>query len=217
MRAYFTNNTNSEVTATSWDETCQDAQISDNGLLTAGDVTADSQGTVTATYSSGGIIRSAQKDITIEDTGSGGSPTLSHIVINGPANVDENTSATYTCTAHYTDGSTAQVAADNWTVDCPQTSISLNGVLNAGEVSANTQCIVTGTYQSISNEFNISIIDTTTVATLTSITIEGPSSVDENSTANYVCRAYYSDGSSQIVTPDSYTIITGISLADHHL
>ncbi len=107
LRAYFSDGTDSVVEASSWETDSQDAQINASGLLTAAQVNADSSGTITATYTSGGISRSDSVNITIQDSDA---PTLDHIEINGPVTVNENSSATYSCVAYYSDGSTEHPA-----------------------------------------------------------------------------------------------------------
>ena len=59
---------------------------------------------------------------------------------------------------------------------------------------------------------DITIEDTIIVA-LHHIEITGPGSVDEASSTTFTCRAYYSDGNNQIVTPHSCVITTGASFA----
>ncbi len=57
-------------------------------------------------------------------------------------------------------------------------------------------------------------IENNPAASLNSVAIEGPESVDEKTSTNYALRAYYSDGTNHIITPDSCSITTGASLAE---
>jgi len=135
LQAYFNNNTNSQVNATSWEVNCADAGISSDGVLTAGDVAVNTQCAVSATYTSGDITRSDQMDITIEDTTTG---TLDHIEIDGPSSVDEGTSATFTCHAYYSNGTDQIIVPDTWAVTTGASFADLTsqGILNAYEVDA---------------------------------------------------------------------------------
>jgi hypothetical protein len=208
LRAYFSNNTNGQVNASSWELNCGDASISDDGLLTTEEVTVNTQSTVLATYTAGGITRSDQMDFTIEDSDT---VTLDHIEITGPSVVGENSSETYSCIAYYTDDTSEMVFAESWSTDCPNADISTNGVLTTGEVSGNSQCTISSIYLSQSNQTNIIIEDDNTTAILIQIAIEGPSNVDEGSNSSYACRAFYSDGSDKFITPDSWRIKYGAS------
>jgi len=213
LRAFLNNSTHSQVNATSWEVNCADASISSDGVLTTRDVTVNTKCTVSATYFSEGLTRTDQMDITIEDTII---VALHHIEISGPGSVDENSSATYNCIAHYTDGSNEQVSSETWDTDCPaeEANISINGVLSTGEVDNNTQCTISARYLSQSNEMGINIRNSTTAATLNRVIIEGPDGVDEGSSTTFTCRAYYSDGSNQIVTPDNWNITDGTLFAE---
>ena len=208
LRAYFSNNSNGQVNASSWELNCADASISDEGLLTAGEVTVNTQCTVSATYTARGITRSDQMDSTIEDSDT---VSLDHIEITGSSIVDENSNETYSCIVYYTDDTNEMVFAESWSTDCPNADISTNGILTTGEVNGNTQCTISTTYLSQSNQTNITIEDNNTAAILTQIAIEGPINVDEGSNNNYACRAYYSDGSDKIITPGSWRIKYGAS------
>ncbi len=211
LRAYFSDDTDSVVEASTWETDSQDAQINASGLLTAAQVNADSFGSITATYTSGGISRSDSVNITIQDTDA---PTLDHIEINGPVTVDENSSATYSCVAYYSDGSAEHVSADNWSENCPQAQISANGVMSVDDINEDTLCQISAGYLSLSETISITLRDTTTPVTLDYVVIEGPDSVNENTSTDYTCRAYYSDGTNQLVTPDSWEMTTGASSGD---
>ncbi len=91
LRAYFINNTNRQVNATSWEVICADASISNNGVLTTEDVTVNTQGTVSATYFSGGLTRSDEIQVTVTDTDTSPPPSPNQIVMD---NGDPGTSYT---------------------------------------------------------------------------------------------------------------------------
>jgi len=138
-------------------------------------------------------------------------PTLTGIVISGPTSVDEGTTVQYVCTASYSDGSTAQVAP-NWSDNSAAATIDGSGVLFAGDVAADESVTVTASYGGFTDTHNVTIIYVPVV--LTGIVVSGPSSVDEETTAQYVCTANYSDGSSAVATPvwsdnSSYATISG--------
>ena len=123
---------------------------------------------------------------------------LTGITISGPSIVDEGTTAQYSCTASYSDGSTATVTPA-WSENSAYATISSAGVLSASEVTADRAVTLTASFGGLSDTHAVTIEDVPPV--LTGITISGPSIVDEGTTAQYSCTASYSDGSSTVVTP----------------
>ena len=131
---------------------------------------------------------------------------LSYIVITGAASVNENSSADYTCTAHYTDGSSHEVQPD-WIENSGYATISPTGLLTTTEVTSSEACRISATYEengiTRSDDLDITI-ENYVPPELDYIEIEGPSSVNENSSTDYRCIAHYTDGSSHEVEPDPW-------------
>ncbi|MFH2122202.1 MAG: hypothetical protein ABIJ50_01770 [Pseudomonadota bacterium] len=71
--------------------------------------------------------------------------TLSGITINGPTNVNESSTATYTATANWSDGSTTTVTP-SWSENSTYTTISSDGVLTTSSVTANQIVTVSASY-----------------------------------------------------------------------
>jgi hypothetical protein len=127
---------------------------------------------------------------------------LVSVTVAGPAQVPEGTSASYTATANYTDGSTEDVTASAaWSDNSPFATISA-GALTAGSVSSNQAVTVTAsyTYQSTKQSGTKAVTIVNGTNTLTSVTVSGASIVPENTSANYTATAGFSDGSTQDVT-----------------
>ncbi len=163
-------------------------------VLTAAEVAADTSGYVGCEYS--GFTDS--QTLTVVDT----TPVLLSILATGPTTMNENDTATFTCTATYSDSSTADVSSTTtWSVDTGLGSFNVN-VLTAAEVASDTTATVTATYSSFTDTTAVTIVDTTPV--LLSLLVSGPTSVNEFDTAAYSCTATYSDSSTYIVT-DSTT------------
>ena len=70
---------------------------------------------------------------------------LTGLSITGPISIIEKTSRNFTATASYSDGST-QVVSPTWTADLTSASISIFGVLSAGEVSSDTSVTISASY-----------------------------------------------------------------------
>jgi hypothetical protein len=73
--------------------------------------------------------------------------TLSSLNISGPDSLNENTSATYTANAIWSDGSTS-VVTPAWSENSAYATISTSGVLTASEVTSAQMVTVTATYTS---------------------------------------------------------------------
>ena len=125
--------------------------------------------------------------------------TVNSIVISGPTQVNENSSANYTARAYYSDGSNQDVTGPaSWSENSAYASINSSGTLTTSSVSSDQLCTITASYGGKSDTHGVTIKNIT--ATVTSIVISGSTQVNENSSANYTCRAYYDDGSNQDVT-----------------
>ncbi len=122
-------------------------------------------------------------------------PVVTSIQILGPAIVNENSTASYTCTATYDDLSTSAVTA-TWNENSNYASIN-NGVLTTGDVLANQQCTITASYENQTDIHNVTI---TYIPEITALTISGPAQVNENSTVAYTCTATYDDLGTSTVT-----------------
>jgi len=123
---------------------------------------------------------------------------VSSLTITGPTQVNENGSASYTCRATYSDGSSATVTPA-WSEDSASASISSTGRLTTASVNSDQHLIISAAYGGRFGSYAVTIIDGQVV--VSSLTISGPTQVDENSSASYTCRVVYSDGSSDTVTP----------------
>ena len=188
--ASYSDGTLGEVSV-AWNLDSAAATINASGLLAAGNVSADQNATVTATY--GGFT--ATQDITINYV----VPVLASISIGGPAVVNEETSAQYSCTASYSDGSTAAVAA-TWSENSAYATIGGSGLLSAGSVVSDQNVTVTASFGGKTATHSVTI--KYVPPTLEGIAISGPARVDEESAAQYFCTATYSDGTSATVTPN---------------
>lgn len=93
-----------------------------------------------------GQVATKPVDEAPSDCGSPPSSELTELRVAGPPSVEEHTSASYTATAFFTDGSSMIVTAEaSWSVNSSAATIS-QGLLSAGEVSGNLQVTVSATY-----------------------------------------------------------------------
>ena len=188
--ASYSDNTTTTVTP-NWSEDSSDATISGAGLLSVSHIDADQNITITADYSG----KTATHIVAVADV----PPVLTGIVISGPSSVNEETTAQYVCNATYSDGSSAVVTAD-WSENTSFATINSSGLFSALNVSVDTPATITASFNGETDTHAVTI--KYVVPSLTGITISGPSSMDEETTAQYLCTASYSDGTSATVTPD---------------
>jgi hypothetical protein len=143
--------------------------------------------------------------------------TLSGISIGGASSVNEGATSTYTATATWSDGSTTAVTP-TWSLSSTSyASISGSGVLTAASVTSNQTVTVNASYTSggVTKTAAKSVTVANVAATLSGISINGASSVNEGATSAYTATATWSDGSTTAVTPTwslsstSYASISG--------
>ncbi len=190
--ATYSDGSHSAVSAM-WSENSDKASIGGNGTLTAALVDADTPVVLTANF--GG--KTAMFGVTIKNVPAA---TLTAIQISGPVSVSEGATAQFSCTASYSDGSSATVSP-TWSENSAAASISTSGLLTAGAVSADTAVIITAQFGGITDTHSVTVTDVPSTVTLTGILIDGPASVTEGTTGQFKCTARYSDGSSATVSP----------------
>ena len=119
--------------------------------------------------------------------------------VGGPTNVAEGSTAQYNAIVVNCDGS-IQSVTPTWSENSSATSISAAGLLTAGSVSSDTSVTVTATYGSFTLNYPITVMNI--IPTFSSLVINGPSALNENSSGQFTATAVYSDGSSLSVSPN---------------
>lgn len=194
--AIYSDGSTNLVTPT-WQLNTSFGTLLSNGELRTDYVIADVATSITATFGN----QTATKPVNIVNV----APAFSYLAISGPSSISENSSAQFTATAIFSDGST-QTASPAWNVIGTGATIgSSSGQLSAGEVSADTTVTVSAsvTLAGVANSANqsVTIVNSFVPPTLTALSINGHTSVNENGTAQYTATASFSDGSSQGVNP----------------
>jgi len=138
--ANWSDGTSSQVSA-SWSENSIYASISSAGLLTTSSVTSNQIVTITATYTTRGVTKTATKAVTIMNT----SRVLTGLTISGPSVVSEQNSVSYAAIASWSDGSTSTVAA-TWSENSIYCSINPSGVLTTSAISSTQTVTLTASY-----------------------------------------------------------------------
>jgi len=111
------------------------------GTFTASsNIASDTNGTISASYTESGVTKPASKGITVKNV-----RELVGLTISGPNEVNEGATASYTATASYDDGSTADVTSQaTWTAT---TGAIASGAYTApSEISSHTSATISATY-----------------------------------------------------------------------
>jgi hypothetical protein len=169
-----------------WSENSPFASINSGGLLATSTVTSEQSVTISVSYSSGGVTKTAAKTVTIVDS----VKILTGLAISGLSSVNETNSASYSATASWDDGTTSTVAA-SWSENSAFASIDGSGELTTSTVTSEQSVTISVNYSSggvtKTAAKTVTIVDS--VMILTGLTIGGPSSVIEVSSAGYSAAA----------------------------
>ena len=183
------NGTTAAISPT-WSENSTYATISAGGLLTASAVTSNQTVTVTASY--GGLT--GTRSVTIADVPA----VLTSVTVSGPSSVNEGGTGTYTATGTWDNGTTAAISP-TWSENSTYATISAGGLLTASAVTSNQTVTVTASYGGLTGTRSVTIADVPAV--LTSVTVSGPSSVNEGGTGTYTATGTWDNGTTAAISP----------------
>lgn len=150
-----------------------------------------------ATYPSWGKSVAIVKQVTLRK---GLTPLLSNIVVNGPSNVDSGTSAQFSLTATWDDGSTT-TPSGTWSLNSTSYgSIDASGTLtvpssisSSGSVNVSSTLILDGVTYTPNK--TITVTKTVVAPTVTGVSVSGPSNVNSSTTGQYSVNVTWSNGS----------------------
>jgi len=144
-QATYSNGSTKTVTPT-WSVTPTTyASIGTNGVLATSTVSSNQTVTVGASYTEGGVTKTASANVTITAAGTSSLKPTS-IEVRGPASVDGGSTGTYTVLASFNDGSSKNVTAA-WSLGSTSyATISNGGVLAAKAVTAYQSVKVNAAY-----------------------------------------------------------------------
>lgn len=172
-----------------------------SGVVSAAvNLEANAEAEITGSFTRYGTTVTASLGITVRDTTN--YPVSA--VINGPNNINEGTTADYTLAVTFSDGTTANRAA-NWSVaGSSGATINSSGRVTAPtQVSANVGAQINASFTLDGRTVNaptknIQIIDTTVYPQ--SARIVGPNAVVESTSQSYQLEVTFSDASKSMVT-----------------
>lgn len=123
------------------------------------------------------------------------------LVITGTNNIVEGQTSQLTATVTYQNNTTANVSAGStWSVDNAVGTVNQNGLFTGQSVSADSTCTVTASYTNmgatVQATYNMTVRDALPV----SLTVNGASNVNENSSSSYTATVSWSNGTSSNVS-----------------
>jgi hypothetical protein len=142
--ANFSDGSTQVVTGSSyWSVNSSYASVNSSGELTTSTVQSDVTITIEVGYTYNGVTETVTKTVTIVDA-----PVIfSNLSIIGEDFVNENSSALYTATANFSDGSTQIVTGSvAWSVNASYASINSSGRLTTSEVQSDVTIIIDASY-----------------------------------------------------------------------
>ncbi|MHB1012718.1 MAG: autotransporter outer membrane beta-barrel domain-containing protein [Desulfobacteria bacterium] len=150
------------------------ASIGAGGVLTTLAVTSNQTATVTASYTSGGVTKTASQGVTIVNVAA----VLTSIAVSGPSSVNEGSTATYTATGTWDNGTTSAISP-TWSVSTSYASIGSGGVLTALTVTSDQTVTVTASYGGKTGTKTVTIVNVPGAAPAApkNIDIAGPTSI----------------------------------------
>lgn len=196
------------------------ATISPSGpsaTLTAGSVSSDTTATITVSCSELNTNLRLDYTVTILNVAD---PAFAFLEIDGPNSINENSSAQFTATAIFDDSSRRALSPISWLVTPPAT-IANSGVLSVGEVPSDRIVTVLGTgiLNGITRTGSLSVllVNVPPQRTLVSLNIIGPSTINQNTNAQFVAVVTFSDGSSQAIVPSWANDSLAVSISNSGL
>ncbi|QZE59061.1 tail protein [Erwinia phage pEa_SNUABM_16] len=171
---------------------------------TAKKVSVDTVVKLTATYVYNGVTFTANKNVTVK------AQLITQLEVLGASTIVSQQSATYTFRITWSNGDTEMVTQNSFTAaPTTYTTISGNVVTARKETVSDRQIVLTATYitadQTVTGTKNVTILKETEAVVLSSLTIQGANTIRSEESANYTFLATYSDGSTKLIDPTTFT------------
>lgn len=203
VTANYSDGSSADVTPNSFTSSNAAAGTFANGVLTPpNNMIRDKSTTLNASYTENGITKTAQLPVTVKD------PVVypDTVVINGSANVNQDSTSQYVAHVTYSDGTQADVTA-SWSMEATTyaTIGAATGLLTAkpltapGNKTAKVRVSYTSNGQTVTGEKTITIVDN--MVWPVSAAITGNTTVAPNGTSQFTYTVTYSDGSTAQKTP----------------
>ena len=164
-------------------------------------------GDVSGTSATTQVTMDSNKSVVAYFTEIPGPVALLNIDIDGATSLNEGYGAQYTCTGHYSDGSTASVSPA-WSENSGYASISSSGYLSTSNVPSDQVCRITAVFGGKTDTHNVNIRDTSVVPP--------PIEITKLYFPHSACSAYW-ETEIAVINTDLGNTITGTLVAYNHL
>jgi len=180
--------------------------VSDNSVVTGGDIDADTSVVLSASYEEDGVSVTDTHNLNIEAL-----PVPTSMEILGTDSINENDSSTYTFQVTMSDSTTKMVTVTDFASDDVSKATVLNNTtVNTMDISSDTTVSVSASYEEEGTTVSASkTINIVADVVPTSIEITGPISVDEESITSYTFQVTMSDSTTKTVTASTASADTG--------
>lgn len=213
VRLNYASGNSVDITPDTFTSSNPQAGTFNNGLLVAAtDITNSISTTLNAQHTERGTTVSGNKIVQIVDSVL--RPVSCAIV--GNSSMNEGTNQQLVLNVTFDNGTTSPRTVNTWTLDPTSVAtITAGGLLTANAVNANTSITARASFTdqsvTVNAMFNVTVEDQP--LTLQSVSIQGPDTVMEGTTAQYSATAHYSDGSTQSVTTQGTWSLQDSSIA----
>ncbi len=181
--------------------TSNGATVNSSGLVTVPDLTTGAVRPLNASYTQYGVTVTSSLNLSISNV-----YDIRSIEILGPAQLGDNTTTSYSVRITYTDDSTLSVPNNQltWSVTSNTVGASINssGVLTIPNVYADGVVTVNVSYTYLGNtQTAVWPIEVSNSYKITSLTINGSSTLNDNGSTSYTCTANYPGGGTSTIVP----------------
>ncbi len=212
VTATFTDGATADVTEkASWTVASGPGAVDEGGVYTApAALDGATAAMLQVSYAQNGVSLTAEKSITLTN----GTAGLDHVMIGGATTVNEAGEARYIATAHYADGTTADVTGQAvWTLVAGPGSMGADGRYTAPDVvTADTAVTIQAGYSEggIGKQGTLRITVANTIRILEGLTLDGPVEIDEGGTGEFSLKATYDDGgTSDVASKANWSVVEG--------
>jgi hypothetical protein len=176
------------------------ATIDSTGKVLTGPVGIDTTIEIQATADVAGGAMTVTRQITVRNR----SNAVTHIVIVGPATIQESQQGSYYVEVNYSDNSKRRVYDPIWRLYTDRGQISSEGLVNVYSLESNTLARLEAIYEEnevvVRDARNIEFLSVE--SDLINLSIHGPSQVKERGAFNFNLYGSWSDGSTTKINPD---------------
>ena len=179
------------TSAASWTTDSWYARFESEGKLKTAAVTSNQWCKISAVYE--GLSDSFE--VTIDNA----VRVLTRLEIRGPSYMPENSAVQFVCGASFDDGAWEDVTSRaEWSVNSSSAAFENAGKLVAAPVTENKWVRISASCDGVTAWLDV-VIENSEIKVVR-IELSGPREVDESSHADYLCTAFYDDGTTENVT-----------------